>query len=180
MQAYQHLKSPKNTGPGISEYMLVAPVTDFVDIKCPVAPFDGQPIGESIQILQAHEFVAGRGFVKIHFAPEKNQITGKTIGDLMFQKMDFELKGFIPGSYAEEHEQVANMINVPLIVLVKDSNCPAKIWYQFGCDCTGAYLKADFLTGTTKDGAKGYDISVSWQNPYVQFYSHVDGPEILD
>lgn len=179
--AYTNLKNPINTGSGIADHMLVAPVRDFVDggIKCPVAPFDGQPLGESVQILEAHEFIAGRGFAKIQLAPEKNQITGKTIGDLGFQKMDFEVKVFVPGSYAAAHEMVANMINVPLITLHKDANCPANMWYQFGCDCTGAYMSFDFSTGTTKDGVKGYEGTVKWQNGYVQLYAHVDGPEFL-
>lgn len=179
--AYKNLKEPKNTGSGISEFMYVAPVYDFEEggIKCPVAPFDGQPRGEQVMVKEAHEFKAGRAFAKIAFAPEKNQLDGKTIGDLMFQKLDFELKVFIPGSYAELHEQMANMMNTPLIVIVKDSNCPAKLFYQLGCDCTGAYLKIDFSTGTTKDGVKGYAGTITWQNPYVQLYAHPDGPEVL-
>jgi hypothetical protein len=93
--------------------------------------------------------------------------------------LDFEMKVFIPGSYADAHEMVANMINQPLIVLTKDSNCPAKMWYQLGCDCTSAYLKADFSTGTTKDGVKGYSGTISWQNSYIQLYAQADGPEEL-
>lgn len=178
---YSNLTSPVNTGSGISEYFLIAKASDFaVDgIQCPAAPFEGQPRGESVQILTPHEFKAGRGFAKVDLAPEKNSLDAKTIGDILFQKLDFELKVFIPGSYAEAHEAVANYINQKLIVLVKDSNCPANMWYQLGCDCTFAYLKADFSTGTTKDGVKGYSATISWQNAYVQLYAHVDGPEIL-
>jgi len=180
-KAYKNLKTPANTGSGISEYFLIAQASDFVEggIQCPAAPFDGQPDGESVQILTPHEFKADRGFAKVICAPEKNSLDAKTIGETLFQKLDFELKVFIPGSYALVHEAVANFINTQLIVLVKDSNCPANMWYQLGCDCTFAYLKADFSTGTTKDGVKGYSATITWQNPYVQLYSHVDGPEIL-
>ena len=181
MKAYQNLTTQQNTGTGIAEYVLIASVEDFVTggIKCPAAPQDADPLGLGIKITVDHEFKVGRGFAKIKFVAEKNSLIGKTIGDLGFQKLDFELKGFIPGSYAELHEQVSNMINNSLIVLVKDANCTANMWYQLGCDCTGSYMKADFQTSTTKDGAKGYDVTFTWQNAYVQLYDTVNGPEIL-
>lgn len=176
---YKNLKSPQNTGSGISEFFLIAPVVDFVEggLKCPKAPFVNP--GDEVKILEAHEFQNGKGFAKVLLAPEKNMLDAKTIGDLMFQKLDFELKVFIPGSYAEAHEAVKNWINTPLVVLTKDSNCEANIWYQLGCDCTSAYFKADFGTGTTKDGVKGYNGTFTWQNAYIQLYAHVDGPEVL-
>jgi hypothetical protein len=178
---YTNLTAPTNTASGISEFFLIAQASDFVEggIKCPAAPVDGDPAGLSVKITEPHEFQAGRGFAKIVCAPEKNSLDAKTIGDLLFQKLDFELKVFIPGSYAELHEQAGQWINKQLIVLTKDSNCQANMWYQLGCDCTFAYLKVDFSTGTTKDGVKGYSGTVTWQNAFVQLYTHVDGPEIL-
>lgn len=179
--AYSNLTNPQNTASGVAEYVLIAQASDFaVDgIQCPAVPVDGDPVGQSVKILTAHEFKDGRGFAKVALAPEKNSLDAKTIGDLLFQKLDFELKVFVPGSYAEVHEAIANFINKQLIVLIKDSNCPANMWYQLGCDCTFAYFKADFSTGTTKDGVKGYSGTFTWQNAYVQLYAHVDGPEIL-
>jgi hypothetical protein len=181
VKAYKNLKTPINTGTGVAEYILVANINDFVDggIQCPIAPFDGQPDGESVQIKVAHEFKPGRGFARINLAPDKNTLDGKTIGDKLFQKQDFSLKCLIPGSYADVHEQVANMINQGLIVLIKDSNCPANMWYQLGCDCTAAYMSADFSTGTTIAGLKGYTVDITWQNSYVQLYATADGPEFL-
>jgi hypothetical protein len=177
--AYTNLVTPVNTGSGISEYVLLAPVTDFAvnGIKCPAAPFTN--VGDQITISVPHEFKAGRAFARVALAPEKNELMAKTIGDTMFQKLDFEMKLFFPGSYKELHEAVANYINQPLIALVKDSNCPANMWYQLGCDCTAAYLKGDFSTGTTKNGVKGYEVTITWQNPYVQLYDVVGGPEEL-
>lgn len=177
--AYAHLKNPVNTGSGISEFFLIAPVASFVTggIKGPLAPFTNP--GDEIKILEAHEFGVGKAFARVALAPEKNSLIAKTIGDTGFSKFDFELKVFIPGSYAEVHEAIKNWLNTPLIIMTKDANCPANMWYQLGNDCTGAYLKADFSTGTTKDGVKGYDATITWQNPYVQLYAHVDGPEEL-
>lgn len=181
MKAYINLKTPTNTTSGISDFFLVAPTSDFVDggIKCPPAPVDGDPMGTGITIVDDHEFVVGRGFAKVVAAPEKNDFTGKTIGDLGFSKLDLAAKFVVAGSYAEVHEQVASMLNVPLIVLFKDSECSANMWYQLGCECTSAYLETEWATGTTKDGQKGYVMTFKWQNPYVQLYNTVNGPEIL-
>ena len=54
------------------------------------------------------------------------------------------------------------MLNKPLIALSKDADCAADLYYQLGCDCVFAYLTADFSTGTTKDGVKGYSAKISY------------------
>lgn len=177
---YANLKTPQNISSGIADYVLLAPVSDFTDdgIKCPIAPFNNP--GDEVKIKTAHQFNAGKAFAKFLLAPEKNELNAKTIGDLGFQKLDFELKIFIPGSYAEAHEAVKNIINTPLIVLVKDSNCPANMWYQLGCDCQYAWAKFDFSTGTTKQGNKGYDGTITYQNGYIQMYAAGNPPVLAD
>lgn len=167
---YANLKTPQNVQSGVADYVLIAPVAHFVEggIKCPKAPFANP--GDEIRIKEDHEFLPNKGFAKFALAPEKNQLTAKTIGDKGFQKLDIEDTIFIPGSYAELHETMKNLLNVPLIALHKDSNCEANIHYQMGCDCVYAYLSVDFSTGTTKDGVKGYEGKISYSNGYVQFY----------
>ena len=179
---YRNLKSPKNTTSGISDFFLIAPVADFVEggIKCPAVPQGADPAGQSVKILEPHEFVANRGFAKIMCAPDKNSFDGKMMGDLGSNKFDFEHKVFVPGSYAELHEGMANLLNTPCIVLFKDAaSCSENLWYQLGCDCTSAYIIMDWSSGTTKDGAKGYMATVKWSGAFVQLYAHVDGPEVL-
>ncbi len=178
---YINLKTPINTTSGISDYFLVAPEADFAEdgIKCPPAPVDGDPMGQGIKIIEDHEFLVGRGFAKVVAAPEKNDFTGKTIGDLGFNKLDLAAKFVVAGSYEQVHEQIASMLNVPLILLFKDSECQANIWYQLGCDCTKAYMETEWQTGTTKDGMKGYIVTFKWQNPFIQLYAGPNGPEVL-
>jgi len=169
--AYRNLKNPQNIASGIADYVLLAPVSDFAEggIMCPEGPYNNP--GDEVIVKNNHVFKAGKEFVKFLLAPEKNELSAKTIGDLGFQKLDFELKIFVPGSYAEAHEAVKNIINTPLIVLAKDSNCPANMYYQLGCDCIFAWAKFDFSTGTTKNGNKGYDGTITYQNGYVQLYA---------
>ena len=176
---YANLTAPKNVASGVADYILLAPVDDFEadGIKCPEAPFAAP--GDEVKVKTPHVFKAGRGFVKFAASPQKNQLTAKTVGDLGSQKFELEAKFFVPGSYAEVHEAMKNLLNAPLIVMVKDSNCDANMHYQLGCDCVYAYMKSDFGTGTTKDGTKGYDVTVSYSNGYVQLYTAAGGPELL-
>ena len=175
-----NLKNPVNTASGISEFMAIAQVVDFEEggIKCPVAPFSAP--GDKSKIKTAHVFKTDKAFAKIIFAPEKNQLNAKTIGDTGFNKLDFELDFFVAGSYAELHEAMSEYLNRPLIVLVKDSNCESDFWYQIGCDCVYAYLKVDFSTGTTKDGVKGYNGKVTYQNSIILQYAVTGGPVFLE
>ncbi len=168
--AFKNLKKPINTASGVAEFVLISPVYDFVEggIKCPVAPFTDP--GDEITIKATHVHKDGKAFIKILLAPEKNQLTGTTIGDLMFQKLDQSLEIFIPGSYAEVHEFVKNIINTPLIVLSKDADCDANMYYQLGCDCTFAYAKMDFGTGFTREGVKGYKGMITYLSKYIQYY----------
>lgn len=168
--AYRNLRKPKNVISGVADFILIAPVYDFeVDgIKCPVAPFTDP--GDEVTIKEDHVFKAGRGFAYFALAPEKNQLTGKTIGDKGFNKLDIEDDIFIPGSYVEVHEAVKNFLNTPCIALHKDADCAADMYYQLGCDCVFAYLTVDFSTGTTKDGNKGYAGKISYQQGYIQVY----------
>lgn len=168
---YANMMQPQNTQSGIAEFLLLAPVSDFTadGIKCPKAPF-AEP-GDEVKILENHVFKDGKAFAKFVLAPEKNKLDATTIGDKGFNKLNLELTAFIPGSYAEVHEAIKNILNTPLIALIKDSNCPANMYYQLGCDCTYAWATASFGTGTTVDGVKGYEVKISYQNGYIQLYA---------
>ncbi|HYC29547.1 MAG TPA: hypothetical protein VEB42_12030 [Chitinophagaceae bacterium] len=174
---YNHLKTPKNTGSGVADFVLLAPVADFDEIKCPEAPFAAP--GDEVTIKVPHVFKAGKGFIRILLAPEKNQYGAATIGDKGFQKFDHTYDIFVPGSYAEVHEFAKNIINTPLIALGKDAECAADIWYQLGCDCVYAYLTMDFTTGTTREGVKGYAGKITYQSSSVLLYKVEGGPAEL-
>lgn len=169
--SFKNLKEHINIGSGIADYVLIAPVRDFEEggIKCPVAPFTDP--GDEVTIKQNHVFKDGKAFAKVLLAPETNKLDAATIGQIGFQKMDQTLEIFIPGSYAEAHEFAKNLINVPLIVLQKDSNCDANMYYQLGCDCAYAWAKMDFSTGTTRDGIKGYKGTITYLGGYIQLYT---------
>lgn len=180
--AYQNLRTPQNVSQsGIAEYALLAPKNWFEDggIKAPVAPFTNQ--GDSLKIKTAHVFKAGKGFIYFDLAPEKNKLDIKASGNPGFVRQNIEVDIFIPGSYVEAHEQVKNLLNVKLVAIVKDADCPSNLYYHLGCDCQFAYLTADFTTGTTKDGEKGYAGKLTYSGG-IQFYDYATAgePEVID
>jgi hypothetical protein len=166
--SFQNLKKPQSTGSGVADEVLVAPVSWFDTIKCPAPPYTNR--GDEVTIWEDHIFNYGKAFVKFYLAPEKNQLKGLSVGDKGFQKLDLQLEVFLPGSYAELHETIKNLLNTPLIVLVQDSNCILRQFYQLGCDCAFAYTTPAFGTGTTREGNKGYNVNLSYLGGYVQLY----------
>ncbi len=166
--AYKNLVTPTNASSGISEFVLLAPAAWFTTIATPTAPFTNQ--GDSVTVTADHVFTTGKGFAKMQLAPRKNKFDLKTTGDLGLNKMVTDaIEFFVPGSYKEAHEQMGNLINTPLIVLVKDCDCKTETYYQFGCDCMFAWATVDFSTGYTHEGNKGYMGKIVFDNPHF-FY----------
>ena len=165
---FKNLKTSENTGSGVAEKILLAPVSWFTSIKMPVPPFLYP--GQGVTILEDHVFKEEKSFFEVWLSPEKNQLSGATIGELGFQKMDLQLEVFIPGSYAELHEFAKNIINRPLVALIHDSDCRLDWYYQLGDECVYAWMKCDFTTGTTRDGIKGYKGTVSYLKGSILMY----------
>lgn len=160
--AYQfdHLTNPQNTESGIAEFALLAPQRWFAagGIK---KPGTGTAVGDEVRILLTHEFLPEKGFIRFALAPEKNQYSAETIGDKGFTKFRNTLEIFVPGSYEEVHEAMKWLKTEPMIVLVKDSNCDANLYYQIGDACLGAWITGNFQTSTSAEGVKGYTITIS-------------------
>lgn len=177
MYSFKNLKNPLNIFSGIADYVLIAPVEWFADggIKGPSQALEP---GDEVSIYQDHEFKEEKGFVQFMLAPEKNRFDATSIGDKGFNKMDQTLTIFIPGSYTEAHEAVKNLLNTPLIALSPDANCGSQMHYQLGNNCVYAYLTADFSTGTTKEGIKGYTAKVNYAASFIQLYFGVT--QVLD
>lgn len=177
--AYRNIHTYENTDPGLAEYILVAPKSWLAPngLKSPVAPFGVTP-GDQITIKTAHEFKEGKGFIKMVLAPEKNEMSTPVVGDTGFKKNNTEIKAVLPGSTIAQHEQLRMLMNEPLIVLHKDANCKANLYYQLGNDCASAYLETEFKTGTTASGIKGFEATVRYSNAPL-FYDVAGGPSIL-
>lgn len=170
MYAFQHLKNPQNIGSGVAQNLLLAPLAWFAAGGVKEPPAVGVATGDEVTIRENHVFLAGKGFFEMLLAPEMNSLEAKTIGDKGFQKLDQTLRVFVPGSYAEVHECIKNLLNVPFIGLIQDSNCGSNLWYQLGTDCVPAYFTCNFSTGTTKDGKKGYEVELNYTAKSIVLY----------
>lgn len=163
---YTNLENPQNTTSGVGEYCLIAPVRWFATngIKKPAAG--------GVLVSDNHVFALSEyGFAKYMLAPEKNQLEASTVGEKGSYKLSQELTIFLPGSYQEAHESVMYLLNEPLIVLQRDADCETNFYYQLGGPCRYASLKADFKTGTTVEGVKGYLCTISFVNSAIWLYS---------
>lgn len=173
-------RSWSNSESGIAAHALIAPLDFFLantGLKSPVAPFN--VAGDGITIKTPHEFKDGKGFIYFALAPQKNSLSAPISGDLGFYKQNQEAAIFIPGSDPAIHETYQSLVNVPLIMLVKDSKlCSDKRYLQLGTQCEPAFLGGAFNTGTTKDGVKGFDVKVNYDGP-IMYYIVDGGPQIL-
>lgn len=162
--SYQSLTTPKNTGSGVSDFFYFAPVSIFTLIASPTltAP-PGVPVpGEEVTITADHTFGVGDGFVKMLCAPFMNQFSATAVGDPGSKKLSPKFEVFMTGSYAELHEFAKNALNQPAIILSKDANCDANMYYQIGSSCVYAWLTdINWSSGQTRDGKKGY--AFTWE-----------------
>ena len=166
---FSNLTSPQNIKPGISTIVYVAPLAWFTSVAQPEPPFDAP--GEEVLITGNHTFKSGKGFLRFLLAPQKNKLDAKMQGELGLNSFAETAEIFLPGSYAVAFETVKNLLNIPLIALIKDCDCPDEWHYNLGCDCVSCWLTADFSTGTTKDGVKGFAAVLHTTGSAVLFYN---------
>lgn len=175
----KNLRSWKNSGAGISAFALVAPMAYFVantGIKSPVGPFAN--LGDQVKITTPHDFVAPKGWLYFALAQGKNKLDIDVSGDPGFVKQNQIANIFFPGNSPELHETYQSLLNVPCIVLVKDSACAANLYMQLGCDCEGAFLGGPWNSGYTKDAAKGFNATFTYDGP-AMFYSVDPSTQIM-
>ena len=163
---YDHLDQTFNTPSGVADYLYWAPVSWFTTIAC----YDPNVAGTDTIIQGNHAFLAGKGFLKFLLAPDKNKFNAQTIGEKGSKKFSNAIEAFFPGSWALQHSFFKNALNTPGIAMIKDSNCPANLWYQVGCDCNYAWMTPSFDTGMTRDGQKGYTCTIDSTSDAVYFY----------
>lgn len=174
--AYTNLSKPRNTTSGIAEHAWLAFADDLQTIQCPPATGTKE---DRYTIKTAHVFKdAANKFMKFKLVPGKNSLAMQSAGDTGLQRVTSTITILVPGSYKEAHATIQDMINQPLIVLVKDSECAANQFYQLGCDCEGAYLSQNFTTGTTVDGVKGYECTITYSGAFA-YYEVEGGPDTL-
>lgn len=165
MSNLQNITSGSNTSSGLCETVYISLKEFFIDggIK-PATP---------IKIEQHHQFAKGLyGFIECALMPQKNHLTVKPVADLLSNRFEFDLEVVLPGAYAELLHFSKQLLNKPLIVLVKDY-CNTGVTYQIGTATSPAYLQSSFKTGTEKDGFKGLIFNIKTTGCSVQLYQPI-------
>lgn len=167
--AYKDLITWSHTNSGIAEYAYLASIDLLQALASPQPPFNNP--GDEVLITGDHLFTdPAYGFAKFRLAPDKNQLEGQTVGELGSQKLQFEAKIFLPGSYKEAHEAIQHLLNDEIIALIPDADCESHLYYQLGRKYSPATVTADFTTGTTVDGQKGYLATITYVGPTLLIY----------
>lgn len=168
---YDHITKTDRRGSGISDYLLVAPVSSFTTIGC--SPKNGTaPTDVVISADHVFNGTGTQGFIKIKMAQGAGEMMANFTGQAGSLKMTQEVKGFIPGSDKPLHSFFQNALNDEWVILVKDSSCSQEMYYQLGCDCNFAAIKGEggFGTGKLKDGTKGYTVTFEYVTEGIQVY----------
>lgn len=152
---------PQNTKSGIAEMLYLARVRDMTNIA--------EPEPGTLEILDNHEFAPMKGFFKIALAPRKNSFSMQSQGDAGSSTLNQSLTFFVAGSYKSVHATFCDLVNEQVIALIKDG-CSGQL-FQLGDECVSAHLTIDFSTGTTQDGQKGYNATITWTNSEPVFYA---------
>lgn len=168
---YQTLLDTLYPYSGIAEKIYLAPVRWFATngIAVPTPPFD-EP-GKEVTIRMNHSFAATEyGFVQMQLPPDKNAYEARPVGQRETQKLEHSVNVFFAGTHSILHETLKNMLNEPFIVLVRDSTCEGKMFYQLGNPVDYAWLQPEWSTGTSAEGVKGYNCRFSWISESVLIY----------
>lgn len=176
----KNLNKRQNVAPGIAAYALVAKRSDFTTLQGIAVPTDDTPTGDRVKIKTPHVFKDGKAWSKWSLAKDKNQMEATGEGDPTFRQLKQTATLFIPGSDADMHSVMADLLNEDLIVLVRDSTCASNLYYQLGNDCSPAAMNPKFTTSTTASGVKGYEVTIEYSGPCVQLYDAAIGSIIED
>ncbi|OJW09927.1 MAG: hypothetical protein BGO53_08875 [Sphingobacteriales bacterium 39-19] len=182
MGAYDNVNLNKrlNTAPGIAQFALIAKKSDFETISGIAVPTEATPLADTVKIKTAHTFKAGKAWAKWSLAKDKNQMEANAEGDPSFRQLKQVATVFVPGSYDLAHATMAALLNEDLIVLVKDANCGANMYYQLGNECSAATINPKFTSSTTASGVKGYEVQVEYSGPCIQIYDAEIGTTLAD
>jgi hypothetical protein len=147
---------------GYAPLVFYAPIDTFTTLSAPI----DTPVaaGDKKKITIDHAFGVDDGFIGL--LTKINSVTlesAESEGDDGSVQNSWVVKAQIRGDSAVIQEQLDEMKNDPvgLIFLVKDSTCNRNEYVQLGDACSPVSVKYSFNSGSTKEGFKIYDISVT-------------------
>lgn len=176
--AYQSLLTTLYPYSGIAEKIYIAPKRWFAPngIAVPAPPYDVP--GKEVLIRMNHVFAhEDYGFLQMQLPPDKNAYEARPVGQRETLKLEHTVNFFLAGTHSILHETLKNMLNEPFIVLVRDSTCEGKMFYQLGNPVDYAWLQPEWTTGTTAEGVKGYNCRFGWVSESIYIYQGM--PQVI-
>lgn len=144
-----------NTEGGYQNNFWFAPKTDFLVIATPGAY---AALGDRNKITASHTFGASDGFINWRAKKHGVTHTSETTGDAGSRSFLHKFKVDVQGDDTKTLEQMQDMLNDDIIVLLKDQDCDAAEYVQFGDECLTADFNITFDGKTTSEGLKIYTI----------------------
>lgn len=171
MYQYKNILTPANYLSGLTDELLLAPVSFFETIVQPQP--DMIHFEKESEINQNHVFKPEyQGFIRVRLAPRTSRLTAQTIDGLSAQKLEQKYEVMIQGSYSELHGFMKFLHNEQFICLVRDaSSCHPEMFYQLGTKRRPAACTLDWDSGDELQGNKAYSLHVSSISESIMIYN---------
>lgn len=148
---------------------------------------EGQPVGNAaagnrFTIDDNHIVLAGKGAIEVYCPPSTVEGDGEMVGEALAKRFNWKPKIILAGDGPIIQDMVEGLINESFMLFVKDAQCGADQYVQFGCVCNPCTLSTgSFKSGNSGNGRKQYEFEMEAYTRY--FYNGVltildDGAEI--
>lgn len=122
-------------------------------------PGTAAALGDTKKIGTAHTFKTDEGFIallcKLHSVTSKSE----TVGDEAAPSLQHSFEGIVLGDSAMHLEQFEALLRRRAVWLIRDQDCSANEYVQFGDACVQPTIKLEFTGNTTKEGLKEYKLT---------------------
>lgn len=168
MKFFQNVKYEKGK-PGMSKIMW-APIDAIATF--PTLPLEGSGVAAGDTVIAVGDFVFKNpleGFLDLFNDLYKgSELDWKSEGDISAPGLMAQAKGRVNGMSASLLEFYRDVLGVPGVTLIKNSDCKLNEWWVIGCDCSPAQFIIDGKSGG-KGGSEAKAINFeikSQQEPY--------------
>lgn len=161
MPNYGNINKSTQTGKtgGYKPALYFSPVEDITTWQRPTnAP---AALGDKVKITTAHTWGVGLAAFKWEAQIHSVKHNSATVGDEGAEELEHTAEIFVLGDNPATFEQMVQSLTDDKVVWLKDADCITNDSYiQLGDDCVPVTCKISFDGKTTKEGQKGYTVTL--------------------
>ncbi len=147
-----------NIKPGYAANAWVLPISWIDTYADVVGTVD---VGNKFTIDESHTLVTNKGFIPVYVVPKTTEGNGELVGEQLAKRWAWRPKIIIPGDDPVKQELIENLSNEDFLLFIKDSECGATQYVQFGCDCDPCQVDTGaFASGTVGEGRKQTELNL--------------------